>query len=187
MVILDHIKDHVKKKRAWFRQKGEPQVSHHLTENTIAFLDAKDRNDALEHLVQTLYQSGKIQNPATFYHAILGREKIVSTGIGMGVAIPHAKIPGVSSFSIALGIQKGAGIEWKSLDRAPVRLIFMIVGPDNEQEKYLGILSMVTDLVRNETLRATLPTMKSASQVCRLLVKHEMSKDLQLSHFRCDY
>ena len=71
------------------------------------------------------------------------REKIVSTGIGMGVAIPHAKLPSFDRFFLAVGLQKVKdGIDWDALDGAPVRLIFMIGGPANQQTDYLKILSI---------------------------------------------
>jgi len=71
---------------------------------------------------------------------MLEREKIVSTGIGMGVAIPHAKLTSVEDFFIAIGILS-KGVQWNALDGGPVRLIFMIGGPDDKQTAYLQILS----------------------------------------------
>ncbi len=144
-------------------KKGEVvPISNYLDPRLISFLDVSVRDDAIDKLVNILDQAGKLKNRSAFYHAILERERIVSTGIGLGVAIPHAKLEGYSDFFIAVGIQKKEGIEWNALDGAPVRLIFLIGGPENRQTDYLKILSHLTVAIKNEErrkhlLRATTP------------------------------
>ncbi len=73
-----------------------------------------------------LHKEGRLQDKEKFLFSILERERIVSTGIGIGVAIPHAKISGNAGFFVAIGIQKKGGIDWNALDGSLVHLIFMI-------------------------------------------------------------
>jgi PTS system nitrogen regulatory IIA component len=115
-----------------------------------------------------LEKAGKIKHRDAFYHAILEREKIVSTGIGLGVAVPHAKLEGYQEFFIAIGIQKKKGIEWNALDGAPVKLIFMIGGPENRQTEYLKILSHLTMAIKNEERRKKILKAVSPSDVIEL-------------------
>src|SRR3972149_2815942 len=120
------------------RRDQDMGIDDYLEEDLILFLQTKDRNDALSSLVDALDRSGKLKDKSAFFSSILQREKVVSTGIGLGVAIPHAKMEGYEDFFIAIGIQQeGMGIEWQALDGAPVRLIFMIGGPDHRQTDYL--------------------------------------------------
>ena len=101
-----------------------------------------------------------------FYNAIIKREQIVSTGIGMGVAIPHAKLEDFDHFFLAVGIQKvKEGIEWNALDGASVRLIFMIGGPADQQTEYLKILSCLTAAIKDETRRKHILSADSTDQV----------------------
>ncbi len=137
-------------------------ISKYLSEGLVVFLDVEDRNRAIQEMVGLLNHAGKLQDLPTFHRAILEREKIVSTGIGMGVAIPHAKLEGYTDFFIAIGIQEKKGIEWQALDNAPVHLIFMIGGPEKSQTEYLHILSDLTTAVkdverRKKLLRASQP------------------------------
>lgn len=125
----------------------------YIEEKNILFFEEKHRDRALLRLVESLYKTKKIEDAGQFFQAILEREKVVSTGIGMGIAIPHAKMQTYQDFFIAIGIQKTKGIEWNSLDKSLVRLIFMIGGPDNRQTDYLKILSKLTSIIRNEVLR----------------------------------
>ena len=133
----------------------------------VVFLDVETRDDALQAMTNVLFQSGKLEDPAAFYKAIIDREKIVSTGIGMGVAIPHAKLHGYDEFFVAIGILS-KGIDWNALDGAPVRLIFMIGGPDDKQTEYLQILSRLTQAIKNESTRKKMLTLNSASAIIEL-------------------
>ena len=76
-------------------------------------------------------------------------------GIGFGIAAPHAKIPSVTQFVMALGICP-EGIAYDSMDGKPVHIVVMIAGPDGQQDQYLRILAKVTLLLRNEEMRGRL-------------------------------
>ena len=132
------------------------EISDYLDPRLVVFLDSEKRDDVLQELVTCLDQMGKLKNAELFYSAILEREKIVSTGIGLAVAIPHAKLEGYDDFFIAIGIQRKKGVEWNALDGAPVRLVFMIGGPENKQTEYLKILSHLTMAIKNEERRKKL-------------------------------
>jgi len=134
----------------------------------ISFLSADSRDGALHTLVEILDKGGKIRDKEIFSQAIIEREKIVSTGIGMGVAIPHAKLPGYEDFFIAIGILQ-KGVDWNSLDGAPVRLIFMIGGPDDKQTEYLRLLCSLTFALKNEDLRKKILTLNSSEAIMQLL------------------
>ncbi len=151
-----------------FVKEEEVAISRYLDERLVLFLDAPTRDDALRQLVDCIEISGKLESRDSFYHAILEREKIVSTGIGLGCAIPHAKLEGYSDFFIAIGIQTREGIDWNALDAAPVSLIFMIGGPDNKQTEYLKILSHLTIAIKNEERRKKLRKAIKPSEVVDL-------------------
>ena len=154
--------------RKFFKKGEKVTISNYLDDLLVSFFDFDDRNAALEELVNVLDDAGKLLDKQTFYKAILEREKIVSTGIGMGVAIPHAKLDGYKDFFIAVGIQNKPGIEWNALDGQPVRLIFMIGGPENKQTEYLKILSRLTMAVKDEERRKKLLKAKTSQEVITL-------------------
>lgn len=150
-------------------KKGEcVAISKYLDERLVLFLNASSRDESLEQMIGLLEKAGKLKNSKLFHDAILEREKIVSTGIGLGVAIPHAKLQGYDDFFIAIGIQAKKGIEWNALDGSPVRLIFMIGGPENKQTEYLRILSHLTMAIKNEERRKKLLKSYDAKDVIAL-------------------
>lgn len=144
------------------------QLSDYLDPQLTTFLDVEDQQQGLIALVDLLDKEGKLQDREAFFQAILNREKIVSTGIGIGVAIPHAKLSGYEDFFIAIGVQQGKGIEWQALDGLPVHVIFMIGGPEDKQAEYLNILSMITAAIKEEARRKALFAAKTVEEVIDL-------------------
>jgi PTS system nitrogen regulatory IIA component len=142
-------------------------LSSYMKPDLIVFLDATMRDEAIQTLVDTLGTTNTVSDAKAFNQAILDREKLVSTGIGMGVALPHAKMEICHSFFICLGILN-KGVNWKAIDNAPVRIVFMIGGPDDKQTEYLQILSNLTQFIKKEDIRKKLLTLNSKEAIMEL-------------------
>lgn len=140
--------------------KQGDMIEKYLNEKLILFFNPSDQGEAISTLVNLAVSAGVIQNSEPLLSKVKEREKIVSTGIGLSVAIPHAKLSDLTEFFIAIGIL-GHGIDWSAIDIHPVRLVFLIAGPDNQQNEYLQILSNLTTLLKNETFRKKLLTSNS--------------------------
>jgi len=134
------------------QETNKLKIADFLREDLVLFLPSDQQEAALEEMVDLLDKRGKLLDKRLFMDAILEREKIVSTAIGMGVALPHAKLPGYEHFFIAIGIHR-KGIFWDALDQIPVRLVFMIGGPDDKQTEYLQLLSKLTLAIKHEERR----------------------------------
>ncbi|CDZ79673.1 EIIABC-Fru [Candidatus Rubidus massiliensis] len=144
------------------------KIAKYLNPDLVMFLNETNRDDVLQTMVNTIYQKGLIPDSVlNFYDLIIEREKVVSTGIGMGVAIPHAKVSGLENFFIAIGILT-KGVDWHSIDSSPVRLVFMIGGPDDKQTEYLQILSNLTLAIKNEEKRKKMLTLNSSEGIIQL-------------------
>ncbi len=144
-------------------------ISKYLDPDLVVFLDVESRDQAIIILVEALDRAGKLSDKEAFLQAIIEREKIVSTCIGMGVAIPHAKLSSYHDFFIAVGVQRERGLGWNSMDGAPVRLIFLVGGPDDKQTQYLQILSSITVAVKEEDKRKEIFKADHAEDVLHLL------------------
>ena len=148
---------------------SEIVLSDYLSPDLITFLDVDSRKMALLEMHQLLISHKFVADSSDFIDALIKREEIVSTGIGMGVAIPHAKLDSIDDFFIAIGISRDHGIEWDSLDAIPVRLIFMIGGPPDRQDDYLKLLSALTTLIRDEQRRKEMILAKRPQDIISLL------------------
>lgn len=148
------------------KQSTLDSISQVLDPELVVFMKVTERNQALQLLVEAAEREGKLFDKTAFFEAIMKREHLVSTGIGMGVAIPHAKLEGFDDFFMVIGIQQGAdGIEWEALDGSTVRLIFMIGGPPDRQTDYLKILSRLTMAIKEESRRQGLIQCQKSSEV----------------------
>lgn len=142
-------------------------VAPYLERGVIRFFEASDRNDVITKLIDHLQESAPIEYPEKFLEAVLKREEIASTGIGKGIAIPHAKLPFYDDFFISVGLLE-KGVEWGALDGIPVQLIFLIGGPDDRQSHYLKLLSQLTLYLRDEETRKKLLTLTAPEQMIQI-------------------
>ncbi len=139
-------------------------LHRYLDAKHVFFLQASSRDAVLEQMVHSL----DVPDRELLYQAILERERIVSTGIGLGVAIPHAKLKGYSDFFIGVGLLAGRGVDWNALDGCDVRLVFLIGGPEQQQREYLNILSHLTMAIKETDRRKKLFKAASTQEVVAL-------------------
>lgn len=142
-------------------------IVQYLDPQLVCLIDVESRDEALSALVEVADAGGKLADRDAFLAALLERERVVSTGIGMGVAIPHAKLADYDDFFIVVGLLR-QGIDWQAMDGNPVRIIFMIGGPDDKQTEYLQILSSLTVAIKNEELRKKLLKLSSPAEIIEL-------------------
>lgn len=144
------------------------RVASYIKTSSVKFLDTTSREDAIKQLITTANDCGDLDNEEEFYKAIIQREEMVSTGLGMGIAIPHAKIKELDDFFIVVGIHRGEGIEWNAIDGLKVRLIFLIGGPQSMHKEYLQILSDLTQILKAEDNRQKFLRAKSEESVVNI-------------------
>ena len=141
-----------------------------ISKDGIVFLESSEMKDTVNILTQKTYDLGLIKDKNGFENAILAREELVSTGVGMGISIPHAKLKEIDNFFIIVGIAKN-GLDWDSIDRKPVRAVFMIGGPDGSQQDYLKLLSKLILLLKNDERRSSLFSASNEEQVPALFAE----------------
>ncbi|GAB1468727.1 hypothetical protein MASR2M64_14740 [Candidatus Cloacimonadota bacterium] len=113
------------------------------------------KGECLDFMAAMLSDSGCLSFPDRFLAAVKGREEIMSTGIGRGIAIPHARDLTVNSLRIAVCMVRQE-MEFNSVDGLPVRLIFMIAVPQSSNQDYMKILRSLSEFLRQEDNRENL-------------------------------
>ena len=140
------------------------RILDYLTESSILFLKETHKDQILTTMARKAAESGCVSSEGAFTKAILERETIMSTGIGLQVAIPHAKLNGIKEFFVLAAVLDH-DVPWDSLDKKPVRLVFMIGGPSDRQTDYLMILSKITLVIKNPERRKALMAAKTPQAV----------------------
>ncbi len=149
------------------------RITELLTADTI-LLDLKgtDKPSVIEELTGVLDRAGKLADPAAFKEAIFAREAQTTTGIGDGIAIPHAKTSAVRVPAIAFG-RSEAGAEYESFDGKPAHLFFMIAAEDGANKMHLKALARLSTLLMNEEVRAQLLAASTKEEVLALIDAHD--------------
>ena len=135
-------------------------------------LKASKKEEAIRELAQLLADTGKIDDANYCVNAIMEREKISSSGIGHGIAIPHRMITGVSDIMMAFG-RKSKGVAFDSIDRKPAHLIFLIIGPQGEHNEYIKILSKLSKFLSDRSFFEALMKVQNAEEVMSLVREKE--------------
>lgn len=134
-------------------------------------LEAEDKASLIRQMVARLIESGIVSDGEKVLAALLDRERVMSTGIGGGVAIPHAQSPAVNTLAVAL-CRPAHAISFESLDEKPVRLVFMIVGPE-ERGGFIRILARISRLLYSGDLQKRLLAAPTPEEVHRIIAEEE--------------
>lgn len=144
-----------------------------LTEQAIDLtLSGVDRDGVIESLIDHLHQVGIISEKETTLNAVLERERALSTGVGQGVAVPHATLHELKSPVVAFA-RLTEGVEFGSLDGEPVYLVFLLLAPENEISLHLKLLSRVSRLCNKPTFREELMSASDVAGIRDIIIKHE--------------
>jgi len=150
-------------------------LTDYLTVDRIIELKATNKDDAIRELIEVISTSDKIKDKNAFFEAIMNREKVMSTGVGGGIAVPHAKNPCVDGAVLAMGLSK-AGVDFSSSDGKPANIVMLIGVSDQETSLYLKILSNVIQLfINEEAQKAYLDAADSAAVIS--LIASSKSQD----------
>ena len=135
-------------------------------ESIILDLKAKDKKEALEELAEALVGNGTPLDKGRLVKGLLERERLGSTGIGEGIAIPHGKFYGVSQLIISFG-RSLKGLDFESMDGEPAFLFFLLVAPENSDGIHLKTLAKLAKILKSSSSRELLmeaPTRKELYQ-----------------------
>lgn len=140
-----------------------------ISEERISFdIDDLDKWDVIEHLIDLVDRSVSGCNREQIVRDVFEREQKSSTGIGKGIAIPHARTSGVSTTAVAIGMSK-TGIDFESEDGKPCHVIFLIIAPEKESTRYLKTLSAVATLCNDSDRVRRLIEARSKSDVISII------------------
>lgn len=141
-------------------------------ETILLSMSGTSKLDAVEELVSVLDRAGKITDRKVFKDAILKREEQSTTGVGDGIAIPHAKTPVVKEAAIVFG-RSQAGVDYDSLDGKPAHLFFMIAAPEGANNTHLEALARLSTILMKQEAREKLLGAKTAEDILAVINSYD--------------
>ena len=140
-----------------------------LNPDRVLLFDTTSKKEALTYLIDSLADTPEVKNKNKLNEEIFRRERLMSTGIGMGIGIPHVRLESVEDILMAVGISKSAIEDYESLDGKPVRMIFMVAAGKDQHTEHIKAIAAISSKLKDEHLRKSLLEAKNNTTVFNLL------------------
>jgi PTS system nitrogen regulatory IIA component len=141
-------------------------------DSIIAELTARDKKSVLEELVDVLFEHGRLQDKEKPVEVLLERERLGSTGIGDGIAIPHGKLKEIKGIICSFGRTR-TGIDFQSIDEKPTHLFFLLLAPEDSASEHLQALARLSRLLKDDQLRKRLLEADSKEDIYRIITEED--------------
>jgi len=135
-------------------------------------LKAANKRDALAELAGVFAQGRINVDSEAMLHVLLERERLGSTGIGDGIAIPHGKLPGLEEMVVSFGRSR-EGIAFEAMDGKPVHLFFLLMAPENSAGQHLKALAKISRMLKDANFRKNLLEAKMHEDLFRIIVEKD--------------
>jgi len=135
-------------------------------------LTSETKTEVIGELVNILIQGGKRIDPTKTADILIQREKLGTTGIGDGVAIPHGKISDLDEIIVAFG-RSLKGVAFDSVDGKPVKLFFLLLAPENSAGQHLKVLAQISKMLKTPNFRKKLIEAKTKEELYRTIVEQD--------------
>ena len=142
--------------------------------STLVGLKGFSKDEIIEELVDSLEVGSAFADRDKVLQAVLEREKIMSTGIGDGIAIPHGKSDAVTELSAALGIHK-RGVDFDALDGEPTFVFFLLLSPANVSGPHIKALARISRMLKNDNFKKKLIEAGSSEELLGIIEAEEQS------------
>jgi PTS system nitrogen regulatory IIA component len=141
-------------------------------DHILVELKARDKKEVLEELSEVITGHDASLEKSSLVKVLLERERLGSTGIGDGVAIPHGKFQGIDQPIISFGRSR-KGLDFDSMDGAPAYLFFLLVAPENSASIHLKALARIAKILKNSAFRKTLMEASSREEIYRTIIQND--------------
>ena len=138
----------------------------------VSDLSAQSKPEVLRELSAQLSRAQPQLQPDRLIEVLQEREKLGSTGIGDGVAIPHGKLNGLGQLSACFGVSR-RGVDFDAIDGKPTHLFFALIAPENSAGIHLKALARISRLFKNATFRQSILQAKTPAEIYQLIADED--------------
>ena len=142
-----------------------------LSEDNVLFIDSETKEDALNLLIDQISKGLSVGDKKEITEGIFHREALMSTGIGLGIAVPHVRLSSLNHISMVAALHKNGIEDYGSIDGKGVNFIFMIVAGKDQHSEHIKLLSAISRTLKDETLRNELFNAVSTQEFYNFITK----------------
>jgi len=145
------------------------KLSKFSSEELITFeIKGTDKESVIRELVDLAAKSNLVKDKDELYRDVVERENLVTTGVGYGVAFPHAKTRATRGIVIAFG-RSDEGVEFDAMDKKPVNLFFLIAAPEDAIGAHLNVMARLSFIMKSEDNREKMMNVKSPGELLQII------------------
>ncbi|MEA1911431.1 MAG: PTS sugar transporter subunit IIA [Spirochaetota bacterium] len=152
---------------------GLSNLNQLLAPERVLITNFSTKRDILTSLINNISEAPQIKDRKKLEKAIWDRESLMSTGIGLGIGIPHIRINSIQDIVVSVAVNKTDIIDYQSLDSKAVRIVFMVAAAQNQHAEYLKLLASISTLLKDESFRIKLLQEDDSMGIYNLLTKGE--------------
>jgi len=153
--------------------RGISDLKHLLAPERVIITNFSTKRDTLTALINNISTAPQIKDKKKLEDAIWERESLMSTGIGLGIGIPHVRIYSVSDIVVSAAVNKTDIIDYQTLDDNPIRVVFMVAAAYNQHAEYLKLLASISNLLKDAAFKNELINSDTPQEIYSLLTKGE--------------
>jgi len=155
------------------KEIGLSSLNQLLAPERVLTTNFSTKRDILTSLINNIADAPQIKDRKKLEKAIWERENLMSTGIGLGIGIPHIRNNFVRDIVVSVAVNKTDIIDYQTLDDKAVRIVFMVAAAQNQHAEYLKLLASISTLLKDESFRDKLLKADNSSKIFNLLTKGE--------------
>lgn len=140
-----------------------------LSPQRVFLTQASSKEELLQTVLDKLTDCEDVGDLESLRAAILARESLMSTGIGLGIGVPHARISSVQNMILAVAVNHVPLEDYESIDGKPVQIVFLVAGRPDQQSTYVQLLAVLSHLVKDESRRTALLEADTPSAIYKAL------------------
>jgi len=141
-----------------------------LAPSRVLRMACASKEDALNALVDALTGSSEVRDIEDLRRNVFERESLMSTGIGLGVAVPHVRIPSVTGIVMAVGVNAQPILDYETLDDEPVRILCLVAARDDQHAHYLRTLAAVSGILKPEEVRGRILSAETPEDIHAIFI-----------------
>ncbi len=145
------------------------ELKDYIDKNLIFVFKKKKKKKVLNDLIDLICKNKEFDNKKEIKDAIFYREQLMSTGIGLGIGVPHIRIKGIKDLIVAVGVDKQGIADYETIDNIPVKIVVMIVAGEKEHKLYIKFLSLVVSKLKNNEIREKIIKAENEEEIYKIL------------------
>ena len=145
------------------------ELKDYIDQKLISLLKGKRKEKVLLELIDLICKKKELSSRKEIKEAIFHREKLMSTGIGLRIAVPHARIKGVKELIMAVGVSSKGIPDYETIDDNPVKIVVLIIAGEKQHKAYIQVLSLIVSKLKDNEVREKIIKAKNRKELYEIL------------------